>query len=85
MKLWFKRYVMGRDDPNPTMVKRVVRVVLGCTLLIIGIALLVLPGPAFIVIPLALAVLAGEFLWAHKLLKAINKHIDYIMKRSRDN
>ena len=75
MKLWFKRYVMGHNDPNPTTLKRVVRTVVGCTLLIIGIALIVLPGPAFIVIPLALAVLAGEYVWAHKLLKGIKKQI----------
>jgi drug/metabolite transporter (DMT)-like permease len=48
--------------------KRVVRIVIGFTLLIIGIALIVLPGPASVVIPLALVVLAGEFVWARRLL-----------------
>ena len=33
--------------------------VVGGTVLLIGIALLVLPGPAFLVIPLGLAILAG--------------------------
>lgn len=52
--------------------KRVVRVVIGFTLLLFGIVLLVLPGPATVVIPLALVILAGEFVWARRLLKKFN-------------
>lgn len=51
---------------------RAIRVVFGFTLLGVGIAMAVLPGPAFVVIPLALAVLASEFVWARKLLKKFN-------------
>ena len=43
--------------------------------LFIGIALVVLPGPAFIVIPIALAILAGEFVWARSLLNRVKKEI----------
>jgi uncharacterized protein (TIGR02611 family) len=42
--------------------------VLGGALLVVGVALLVLPGPAFVVIPAALAILAIEFLWARRWL-----------------
>jgi drug/metabolite transporter (DMT)-like permease len=52
--------------------KRVVRVVIGFTLLFFGILLIVLPGPAIVVIPLALVVLAGEFVWAKRLLRKFN-------------
>jgi hypothetical protein len=38
--------------------------IIGGTVLLIGIALIVLPGPAFIVIPIGLAILATEFTWA---------------------
>ena len=37
-------------------------------LLIAGLAMFVLPGPAFVVIPAALAILAVEFLWARRWL-----------------
>jgi len=40
--------------------------VIGGTVLLIGIALIVLPGPAFIVIPIGLAILATEFAWARR-------------------
>ena len=43
--------------------------VIGGTVVLIGIAMIVLPGPAFIVIPLGLAILATEFLWARRWLK----------------
>jgi hypothetical protein len=39
--------------------------------LVIGVALLVLPGPAFLVIPLGLVILSLEFLWARRLLSRL--------------
>jgi len=50
-------------------VKRLVVTVIGGTILVIGLMLLVLPGPAFLVIPLGLAVLATEYVWARRWLK----------------
>ncbi len=45
------------------------------TVLLIGIALLVLPGPAFIVIPIGLAILATEFVWARRWLHFIREGV----------
>lgn len=56
---------------NIKMIKRILITIIGFTVLIIGMAMIVLPGPAIIVIPLGLAILAGEFLWARRLLKRI--------------
>jgi hypothetical protein len=36
----------------------------------------VLPGPAFLVIPLGLAILATEFVWAEVLLKKAKGYFD---------
>jgi uncharacterized protein (TIGR02611 family) len=44
-------------------------VVAGLIVLLAGVAMLVLPGPAFIVIPVGLAMLALEFAWAENLLE----------------
>ncbi len=52
--------------------KRLVKIVIGFTLLIIGLVMIVTPGPATVVIPLALGILAGEFLWAKWLLNKFN-------------
>jgi uncharacterized protein (TIGR02611 family) len=50
------------------MVVRALYALVGLTLLLGGIAMLVLPGPAFVVIPIALALLSLEFTWAERLL-----------------
>ena len=42
--------------------------VLGGALLVAGVAMLFLPGPAVVVIPAALAILAVEFVWARRWL-----------------
>ncbi len=49
--------------------KRLLIAVIGFTILIVGIAMIVLPGPAIIAIPMGLGILATEFVWARKLLK----------------
>lgn len=51
--------------------RRLIVLVIGGTVLLIGVALLVLPGPAFVVIPLGLAILATEFRWARNLLDRV--------------
>ncbi|MHB8843353.1 MAG: PGPGW domain-containing protein [Nitrospirota bacterium] len=51
--------------------KRLIIMVAGFTILSIGIAMIVLPGPAIIVVPIGLAILATEFVWAARLLQTI--------------
>ena len=51
--------------------KRLIVIVVGFTILLIGIAMIVLPGPAIIVIPLGLGILATELLWARRILNKI--------------
>lgn len=51
-----------------SLIKKVFVAIAGFTVLLIGLAMVVLPGPAFIVIPLGLAILATEFVWARSLL-----------------
>ena len=48
--------------------RRLWRSIIGFTVLAIGVALLVLPGPAVLVIPIGLAILATEYAWARRSL-----------------
>jgi tellurite resistance protein TerC len=48
---------------------RVIIFVMGGTVMLIGIAMLVLPGPAFLVIPTGLAILGLEYRWARRWLR----------------
>jgi len=52
-------------------VRRLVIAVIGFTVLLIGVAMIVTPGPAILVIVLGLAILATEFIWARRLLNQI--------------
>jgi uncharacterized protein (TIGR02611 family) len=55
------------------LAKRIVIFVIGVTVVLFGIALIVLPGPAIVVIPVGLAILATEFVWAQRLLKKVKE------------
>lgn len=51
--------------------RRVVVAVVGGTVVLLGIAMLVLPGPALVVIPTGLAILGLEFAWARRWLRRL--------------
>jgi tellurite resistance protein TerC len=55
--------------------RRIAIAVLGGTVLLIGVALMVLPGPAIVVIPLGLAILGLEFAWARNMLRRVRRSI----------
>lgn len=56
--------------------RRVVILVFGSSVLLVGVAMLLLPGPAFIVIPTGLAILATEFTWAARVLRRAREAIE---------
>ena len=65
-------------------IKRIFTAIIGFTLLLIGLAMIVLPGPAILVIPLGLAVLATEFVWARRLLRKLKRSLTNNKKNPAD-
>lgn len=63
--------------------KRLVIIVIGFTVLAAGIAMIALPGPAILVIPIGLAILATEFIWAKKLLATVKERIERMKKGNK--
>ena len=64
-------------------VKRLVILVIGSTVVLLGFVMLVTPGPAVVVIPAGLAILATEFVWARRLLHQVkNKILDMANSKS---
>jgi tellurite resistance protein TerC len=53
--------------------KRWLKIIVGFTLLGIGVAMLVLPGPGIVTIALGLTILSVEFVWARRLLEHIKR------------
>jgi uncharacterized protein (TIGR02611 family) len=64
-------------------VRRVVVAVVGFTVLLLGVAMIVLPGPAFVVIPAGLGILAIEFAWARHLLHRLKTEGSRVLGRGR--
>ena len=60
--------------------KRLIVTVIGFTVLATGVAMIALPGPAVVVIPVGLAILATEFIWAKKLLDTVKERIQRMRK-----
>ena len=56
--------------------RRVAVAFVGGTVVAVGVAMVVLPGPAILVIPAGLAILATEFHWAGRLLHRVRRTTD---------
>ncbi|MDJ0748847.1 MAG: PGPGW domain-containing protein [Woeseiaceae bacterium] len=55
--------------------RRIVVGVVGATVLLLGIIMIVTPGPALVVIPVGLAILSIEFTWARAWLRRLRESI----------
>ena len=67
--------------------KRIVKVIIGFTLLALGIVMIATPGPGWLTIMLALGILAAEFVWARRLLDRMKEQgvrlRDTVMPRAK--
>ena len=56
--------------------------IIGSMVLLVGVAMIFLPGPAVVVIPAGLAILATEFGWAQNLLDKGRNSLRKVLRRS---
>ncbi len=64
--------------------RKAVVLLIGSSVLLVGLAMVLLPGPALLVIPLGLGILALEFAWAGRWLKRIRTSISEGRDKVRD-
>ena len=50
-------------------IKRIIVTVVGGTILILGVVMVVTPGPAVVVVPAGLAILGTEYAWARRWMR----------------
>jgi uncharacterized protein (TIGR02611 family) len=81
---WLARFLSLQWLPNIRWLRRVIVGVIGFTVLLIGVAMIVLPGPAVVVIPLGLAILATEFVWARRVMTKAKGYFEKQKKRVAD-
>ena len=65
--------------------RRIVIGVVGATILLLGVIMIVTPGPALVLIPVGLAVLSIEFAWARIWLKKLRESISNQNSKARAN
>ena len=63
--------------------RRIAIGVIGTTVVLVGVAMIALPGPAFIVIPAGLAILSVEFAFARRWLKKLREGSQSAVNRVR--
>ncbi|MAW34993.1 MAG: hypothetical protein CMQ81_02715 [Gammaproteobacteria bacterium] len=64
--------------------KKLVIFLIGISVLLIGCVLFFTPGPAIVVIPIGLGILATEFIWAKKLLKKFKEKVDSFSESAKN-
>ncbi|MFO1377102.1 MAG: PGPGW domain-containing protein [Steroidobacteraceae bacterium] len=77
LRLWLRSNITDRR------VRRVMVAVIGGTVLLIGIAMVVLPGPALVVIPVGLGILGLEFAWARIWLRKVRARAQSLVGAAR--
>jgi tellurite resistance protein TerC len=64
--------------------RRIAVAVIGGTVCLIGVAMIVLPGPALVVIPIGLGILGLEFAWARRWLTRVKQAADGLVNGVKD-
>jgi tellurite resistance protein TerC len=65
---------LHRDHPlhiTYRWARRIAIAIVGFTVLLVGVVMIVTPGPAFVVIPVGLGILGLEFAWARRWLQRV--------------
>ena len=75
---------MVRQTLAYRVVRRVVIAVIGGTIVLLGVAMLVLPGPGLLTIVGGLAVLGVEFAFARRWLKRARETTHWAVRTARD-
>ena len=65
-------------------IKKLVIFLIGISVILIGCVLFFTPGPAILVIPIGLGILATEFIWAKKLLKKFKEKVDSFSESAKN-
>jgi tellurite resistance protein TerC len=77
LRAWLRRHITYR------WARRIVVGMIGGTILLIGVAMVVLPGPAILVIPIGLGVLGLEFAFARHWLRKLRATATDVVNRVR--
>ena len=67
MNRWLQKWIARFGLESRPRLRRFLIGTIGFSVVLIGLVMIVLPGPAFIILPLGFAILASEFAWARRV------------------
>lgn len=67
MNRWLQKWVARFGLESRPHLRRFLIGTIGFSIVLIGLVMIVLPGPAIIIVPLGFAILASEFAWARRV------------------
>jgi tellurite resistance protein TerC len=77
LRAWLRRHITYR------WARRIVVAMIGGTIVALGVAMIILPGPAILVIPIGLGVLGLEFAFARHWLRKLRTTASNMVNRVR--
>jgi uncharacterized protein (TIGR02611 family) len=82
---WFNPQSFSTRPENGAarLAKRIVVFILGFSVILVGIVMIITPGPAIVVIPAGLAILAVEFAWARRWLRRLKAFLKLYRNRRK--
>jgi tellurite resistance protein TerC/cation:H+ antiporter len=73
-----KRKKQGPWITTVKQAKRLITIVIGFTIVLVGLIMIFTPGPGLAAIVIGLALLGTEFVWAKKLMKRFEHHANSV-------
>ena len=67
MNRWLQKWIMRFGLESRPRLRRFLIGTIGFSVVLIGLVMIVLPGPAILIVPLGFAILASEFAWARRV------------------
>ena len=67
MNRWLQKWIARFGLESRPRLRRFLIVAIGFSVVLIGLVMIVLPGPAIVIVPLGFAILASEFAWARRV------------------
>jgi hypothetical protein len=64
---WLQKWIVRFGLESRPRLRRFLIGVIGFSVVLIGLVMIVLPGPAIFIVPLGFAILASEFAWARRV------------------
>ena len=67
MNRWLQKWIARFGLESRPRLRRFLIGAMGFSVILIGLVMIVLPGPAIVIVPLGFAILASEFAWARRV------------------